>query len=92
MSPNQPPAKENTTDSNDAVSSNLRPRKTIKAAKEKPTDRINHDLQQLSNNNGRTRSGSSSTSSSRRSNGKQCLFYYNVVCFIKCHNIVSFIK
>ena len=69
------PANENVTTSNGAVSSNLRPRNNnTNAAKEKPTARIDRDLQ-LSNNNGRSARAGSSTSSSRRSNGKQCLFY-----------------
>jgi len=68
------PAKENTTTGNGPVSSNLRPRNNnTNAAKEKPTARIDRDLQ-LSNNNGRTRSTRSLSSTSSCSIGKQCLF------------------
>ena len=74
------PANKNVTASNGTVSDNLRSRQTTKDAKEKPS--FDRDLQ-LSNNNGRSARAGGSTSSSRRSNGKQCLFHSNVVCFIK---------
>jgi len=63
------PANENVTASNGAVSDNLRSRQTTKDAKEKPTARIDRDLQ-LSNNNGRTRSRRSRSSTSSCSIGK----------------------